>query len=43
MAVDGDHGTTTGQVRLGRHTFPVSCESLDAALAALESLHTRSA
>ncbi len=30
MAVDGDHGTTTGQVRLGRHTFPVSCESLDA-------------
>lgn len=34
MAVDGDHGTTTGQVRLGRHTFPVSCESLDAGLAA---------
>jgi S-DNA-T family DNA segregation ATPase FtsK/SpoIIIE len=34
MAVDGEHGTTTGQVRLGRHTFPVSCESLDAALAA---------
>ena len=22
MAVDGDHGTTTGQVRLGRHTWP---------------------
>ena len=34
MAVDGEHGTTTGQVRLGRHTFPVSCESLDAGLAA---------
>ncbi|MDI3212078.1 FtsK/SpoIIIE domain-containing protein [Arthrobacter sp. AL12] len=34
MAVDGDHGTTTGQVRLGRHAFPVSCESLDAGLAA---------
>ena len=34
MAVDGDHGTTTGQVRLGRHTFPVSCESLDTGLAA---------
>ncbi|HEX9089161.1 MAG TPA: FtsK/SpoIIIE domain-containing protein, partial [Arthrobacter sp.] len=34
MAVDGDHGTTTGQVRLGRHTFPVSCESLDPGLAA---------
>ncbi|MDN4644901.1 FtsK/SpoIIIE domain-containing protein [Arthrobacter sp. PsM3] len=34
MAVDGVHGTTTGQVRLGRHTFPVSCESLDAGLAA---------
>lgn len=34
MAVDGDHGTTTGQVRLGRHTFPVSCESLEAGLAA---------
>ena len=34
MAVDGDHGTTTGQVRLGRHTYPVSCESLDAGLAA---------
>jgi S-DNA-T family DNA segregation ATPase FtsK/SpoIIIE len=33
MAVDGDHGTTTGQVRLGRHTYPVSCESLDAGLA----------
>ncbi|MEC5180114.1 FtsK/SpoIIIE domain-containing protein [Arthrobacter sp. CG_A4] len=33
MAVDGEHGTTTGQVRLGRHTFPVSCESLDAGLA----------
>ncbi|MDJ0352085.1 FtsK/SpoIIIE domain-containing protein [Pseudarthrobacter sp. PH31-O2] len=34
MAIDGEHGTTTGQVRLGRHTFPVSCESLDAGLAA---------
>ncbi len=34
MAVDGDHGTTTGQVRLGRHTYPVSCESVDAELAA---------
>ncbi|MEV7131874.1 FtsK/SpoIIIE domain-containing protein [Arthrobacter sp. NPDC093128] len=34
MVVDGDHGTTTGQVRLGRHTYPVSCESLDAELAA---------
>ncbi|XAS67891.1 FtsK/SpoIIIE domain-containing protein [Micrococcaceae bacterium Sec5.7] len=34
MAVDGDHGTTTGHVRLGRHTYPVSCESLDAELAA---------
>ncbi|MEO3932566.1 FtsK/SpoIIIE domain-containing protein [Micrococcaceae bacterium Sec7.4] len=34
MAVDGENGTTTGQVRLGRHTFPVSCESLDAGLAA---------
>jgi S-DNA-T family DNA segregation ATPase FtsK/SpoIIIE len=34
MAVDGEHGTTTGQVRLGRHTYPVSCESVDAALAA---------
>jgi len=34
MAVDAEHGTTTGQVRLGRHTFPVSCESLDAGLAA---------
>lgn len=33
MVVDGDHGTTTGQVRLGRHTYPVSCESLDADLA----------
>lgn len=33
MAVDGEHGTTTGQVRLGRHTYPVSCESLDAELA----------
>jgi S-DNA-T family DNA segregation ATPase FtsK/SpoIIIE len=33
MVVDGDHGTTTGQVRLGRHTYPVSCESLDAELA----------
>lgn len=33
MAVDGEHGTTTGQVRLGRHTYPVSCESLDAGLA----------
>ncbi|MEE2521708.1 FtsK/SpoIIIE domain-containing protein [Pseudarthrobacter sp. J75] len=33
MAVDGDHGTTTGQVRLGRHTYPVSCESVDAELA----------
>lgn len=33
MAVDGEHGTTTGQVRLGRQTFPVSCESLDAGLA----------
>lgn len=33
MAVDGEHGTTTGQVRLGRHTYPVSCESLDADLA----------
>jgi S-DNA-T family DNA segregation ATPase FtsK/SpoIIIE len=33
LAVDGDHGTTTGQVRLGRHTYPVSCESLDADLA----------
>ncbi|MEO8282835.1 MAG: FtsK/SpoIIIE domain-containing protein [Pseudarthrobacter sp.] len=34
MVVDGDNGTTTGQVRLGRHTYPVSCESLDAELAA---------
>ncbi|BCW75054.1 FtsK/SpoIIIE domain-containing protein [Arthrobacter sp. NicSoilB11] len=34
MVVDGDHGTTTGQVRLGRHTYPVSCESVDAELAA---------
>jgi S-DNA-T family DNA segregation ATPase FtsK/SpoIIIE len=34
MAVDGQHGTTTGQVRLGRHTYPVSCESVDAELAA---------
>lgn len=34
MAVDGDHGTTTAQVRLGRHNYPVSCESLDAGLAA---------
>lgn len=34
MAVDGDHGTTTGQVRLGRHTYPVSCESVEAELAA---------
>jgi S-DNA-T family DNA segregation ATPase FtsK/SpoIIIE len=33
MVVDGDHGTTTGQVRLGRHSYPVSCESLDAELA----------
>ncbi|WP_120519754.1 FtsK/SpoIIIE domain-containing protein [Arthrobacter celericrescens] len=33
MAVDGDHGTTTGQVRLGRHTYPVSCESVEAGLA----------
>ncbi|WP_024820212.1 FtsK/SpoIIIE domain-containing protein [Arthrobacter sp. 31Y] len=33
LSVDGDHGTTTGQVRLGRHTYPVSCESLDAELA----------
>lgn len=33
MAVDGHHGTTTGQVRLGRHTYPVSCESVDAELA----------
>lgn len=33
MVVDGDHGTTTGQVRLGRHTYPVSCESVDAELA----------
>ncbi|BAS08100.1 ftsk domain-containing protein CA_C3709 [Arthrobacter sp. Hiyo4] len=34
MVVDGENGTTTGQVRLGRHTYPVSCESLDAELAA---------
>lgn len=34
MVVDGENGTTTGQVRLGRHTYPVSCESLDADLAA---------
>ncbi|MGN7148895.1 FtsK/SpoIIIE domain-containing protein [Arthrobacter sp. SAFR-179] len=34
MVVDGDHGATTGQVRLGRHTYPVSCESVDAELAA---------
>ena len=34
MVVDGDHGTTTGNVRLGRHSYPVSCESLDAELAA---------
>ncbi|UVJ40794.1 FtsK/SpoIIIE domain-containing protein [Arthrobacter sp. CJ23] len=33
LAVDGHHGTTTGQVRLGRHSYPVSCESLDAELA----------
>lgn len=33
MVVDGDHGTTTGQVRLGRHSYPVSCESVDAELA----------
>ncbi|MCA4133672.1 FtsK/SpoIIIE domain-containing protein [Arthrobacter sp. M4] len=33
MAVDGDNGTTTGQVRLGRHSYPVSCETLDAGLA----------
>ncbi|MGG5174091.1 FtsK/SpoIIIE domain-containing protein [Pseudarthrobacter sp. J1763] len=33
MVVDGDNGTTTGQVRLGRHTYPVSCETLDTELA----------
>ena len=39
MVVDGDHGTTTGQVRLGRHTYPVSCESVDAELAAPAGPH----
>ncbi|WP_433876466.1 FtsK/SpoIIIE domain-containing protein [Sinomonas atrocyanea] len=33
IVVDGEHGATSGQVRLGRHTYPVSCESVDAALA----------
>jgi S-DNA-T family DNA segregation ATPase FtsK/SpoIIIE len=33
IVVDGEHGATSGHVRLGRHTFPVSCESVDEALA----------
>ncbi|MDR6621770.1 FtsK/SpoIIIE domain-containing protein [Sinomonas atrocyanea] len=33
IVVDGEHGATSGQVRLGRHTYPVSCESVDEALA----------
>ncbi|WP_026553914.1 FtsK/SpoIIIE domain-containing protein [Arthrobacter sp. 35W] len=33
LHVDGGSGTTTGQVRLGQLTYPVSCESVDAALA----------
>lgn len=33
MRIDGEAGTTTGQVRLGQLTFPVSCETVDAELA----------
>jgi S-DNA-T family DNA segregation ATPase FtsK/SpoIIIE len=33
IVVDGEHGATSGQVRLGRHTYPVSCESVDEPLA----------
>ncbi|WP_285726598.1 FtsK/SpoIIIE domain-containing protein [Psychromicrobium xiongbiense] len=33
MQVDGMSGATTGQVRLGELTYPVSCESLDLGLA----------
>ncbi|MDR6268975.1 FtsK/SpoIIIE domain-containing protein [Arthrobacter russicus] len=33
MQVDGEAGTTSGQVRLGELSYPVSCESVDAALA----------
>ncbi|WP_144629172.1 FtsK/SpoIIIE domain-containing protein [Arthrobacter woluwensis] len=33
MVVDGGQGATTGQVRLGRHSYPVSCESVDEQLA----------
>ncbi|WP_394942339.1 FtsK/SpoIIIE domain-containing protein [Psychromicrobium sp. YIM B11713] len=33
MQVDGQAGTTTGQVRLGELSYPVSCESVDAELA----------
>ncbi|GAB4099144.1 FtsK/SpoIIIE domain-containing protein [Sinomonas halotolerans] len=33
IVVDAGHGATSGHVRLGRHTHPVSCESVDEALA----------
>ncbi len=33
MSVDGENGTTTGQVRIGELTYPVSCESVDVAVA----------
>ncbi|WP_077489729.1 FtsK/SpoIIIE domain-containing protein [Sinomonas mesophila] len=33
VVADGEHGATSGHVRLGRHTYPVSCESVDEALA----------
>ncbi|MEA5454692.1 FtsK/SpoIIIE domain-containing protein [Sinomonas sp. JGH33] len=33
LAVDGERGATGGQVRLGRESYPVSCESVDEALA----------